>query len=130
MWRLDGWLDPEAGLIVSTALESLTRKPDPHGSDAMTESPGHRRAEALTQLARHATAHTETCGGHTPGRDSIILGLPHQSLLDRLGVPSATTNTPPPGFTHPTPDHPSAANADPSSDPPPKPHGGRDPRAS
>ncbi len=54
MWRLDGWLDPEAGLIVSTgALAAFTRKPDPD-SDVMTESPGHRRAEALVQLARHA----------------------------------------------------------------------------
>ena len=52
-WRLDGWLDPEAGLIVSAAIASFTRKPDPDG-DVLTESAPHRRAEALVQMARHA----------------------------------------------------------------------------
>ncbi len=85
MWRLDGWLDPEAGLIVSTALAAFTRKPDPD-SDVMTESPGHRRAEALVQLARHATAHAEDCNGQSPGRHTLIFGMSHESLQDGIGV--------------------------------------------
>jgi hypothetical protein len=85
MWRLDGWLDPEAGLIVSTALAAFTRKPDPDG-DVLTESAPHRRAEALIQMARHASAHAEDCNGQPAGRHTIIVGLSHQSLLDGLGV--------------------------------------------
>ncbi len=85
MWRLDGWLDPEAGVIVSAALGAFTRKPDPNG-DVLTESPGHRRAEALVQMARHAGAHAEGCNGQDPGRNTVILGLSHESLLDGQGV--------------------------------------------
>jgi hypothetical protein len=36
MWRLDGWLDAEAALIVAKAIEAFTRKPDP-GGDLLTE---------------------------------------------------------------------------------------------
>jgi hypothetical protein len=84
-WRLDGWLDAEAGLIVSKAIAAFTRKPDPHG-DVLTESVGSRRAEALVQLARHATAHAETCHGQGGGRHTVIVGLSHQALLDGLGT--------------------------------------------
>ncbi len=86
MWRLDGWLDDEAGLIVSRALAAFTRKPDPDG-DLLTETPGHRRAEALVQLARHATAHADSCSGENTGsRHTILIGLHHQQLLDSLGT--------------------------------------------
>ena len=81
MWRLDGWLDPEAGMIVSAAIACFTRKPDPDG-DVLTESAPHRRAEALVQMARHAVAHAEDCNGQGGNRATLIFGLPHQSLLD------------------------------------------------
>ena len=84
-WRLDGWLDAEAGLIVSKAINSFLRKPDPEG-DPLTETVGSRRAEALVQLARHATAHAESCRGEGGGRHTIIVGLSHQALLDGLGT--------------------------------------------
>jgi hypothetical protein len=84
-WRVDGWLDPEAGLIVSKAIAAFTRKPDPDG-DVLTESVGSRRAEALVQMARHATAHAESCDGQGGGRHTVIVGLSHQALLDGLGT--------------------------------------------
>ena len=71
-WRLDGWLDAEAGLIVSKAIAGFLRKPDPEG-DLRTESVGSRRAEALVQLARHAGAHAESCHGEGGGRHTIIV---------------------------------------------------------
>ena len=84
-WRLDGWLDAEAGLIVSQAIAGFLRKPDPEG-DLRTESVGSRRAEALVQLARHAGAHAETCHGEGGGRHTIIVGFSYQGLLDGLGT--------------------------------------------
>ncbi|HEX4015142.1 MAG TPA: DUF222 domain-containing protein, partial [Frankiaceae bacterium] len=83
MWRLDGWLDAEAGLIVAAAIASFTRKPDPEG-DPRTETAPSRRAEALVQMARHASAHAETCHGEGGSRHTIIVGLSHQALLDGL----------------------------------------------
>jgi hypothetical protein len=85
MWRLDGWLDPEAGLIVSNALSAFTRKPDPDG-DVMTESIGNRRADALVQLARQACLHAESCNGQEAGRHTIVVGISEQALRDGLGV--------------------------------------------
>ncbi len=84
-WRLDGWLDAEAGLIVSKAIAEFLRKPDPEG-DLLTESIGSRRAEALVQMARHATAHAESCNGEGGGRHIVNVGLSHQALLDGLGT--------------------------------------------
>jgi hypothetical protein len=85
MWRLDGWLDPEAGLIFANAIAAFTRKPDPDG-DVMVESIGSRRAEALVQLARHATAHAESCNDEGGSRYDLVIGVSHQTLEDRLGV--------------------------------------------
>ncbi len=84
-WRLDGWLDAEAGLIVSKAIAEFLRKPDPDG-DLLTESIGSRRAEALVQMARHATAHAESCNGEGGGRHIVNVGLSYQALLDGLGT--------------------------------------------
>ncbi|HEX4429538.1 MAG TPA: DUF222 domain-containing protein, partial [Frankiaceae bacterium] len=50
MWRIDGWFDAEAGLIIAKALAEFLRKPDPDG-DLLTETIGHRRAEAFVQMA-------------------------------------------------------------------------------
>ncbi len=84
-WRIDGWLDAEAGLIIPQAIIDFLRKPDPEG-DLLTESIGHRRAEALVQMARHACAHAESCNGEGGGRHTVIVGLSHDALLDELGT--------------------------------------------
>ncbi len=84
-WRLDGWLDAEAGLIISKAIAEFLRKPDPEG-DLLTESIGSRRAEALVQMARHASAHAESCQGEGGGRHTVMVGLSYQALLDGLGT--------------------------------------------
>ena len=61
-YRLDGWLDTEAGAEVAAAIEAFTRKRDPNLS--IVDDPiGRRRAEALRQMARHAIAHADGCNG-------------------------------------------------------------------
>ena len=60
MYRVDGWLDTEAGAEIAAAIEALLRKRDPNLS--VFEDPiGKRRAEALLQLARHAMNHADHC---------------------------------------------------------------------
>jgi Domain of unknown function (DUF222) len=85
MWRLDGWLDAENGLTVSTAIAQFLRKAMV-GGDLLTESLSRRRADALVDVCRQAITHHETC--HSPGlsRHTIIVGLTHQQLLDGLGT--------------------------------------------
>ncbi len=85
MWRLDGHFDAEAGLIISKTLTEFLRKADPEG-DLLTESIGSRRAEALVQMARHATAHAESCNGQGGGRHTVIVGLSEQVLRDGTGT--------------------------------------------
>jgi hypothetical protein len=48
LWRLSGWLDPEAGALVRTALDAATPPP----SEGDQRSPEQRRADGLTDLAR------------------------------------------------------------------------------
>ncbi len=50
MYRLDGWLDPEAGAALKTAIDALAK---PLGADDR-RSPRQRRADALTELTHHA----------------------------------------------------------------------------
>jgi hypothetical protein len=50
MYRLDGWLDAEAGAALKSAIDSLAR---PLGADDR-RSPRQRRADALTELTYHA----------------------------------------------------------------------------
>ena len=83
-WRIDGWFDAEAGLIIAKAIAEFLRKPDPDG-DLLTESIGHRRAEALVQMARHASAHAESCNGEGGGRHTLIVGIAEETLHDGLG---------------------------------------------
>ena len=89
MWRADGWLDPEAGLIVSTAIAAFLRKPDPDG-DPLSESIGRRRADALVDICRQAVTHADNCTGKTMTRHTIVVGLSHQQLLDGLGTAGVT----------------------------------------
>ena len=57
-YRLDAWLDTEAGAEIAAAIDAFTRKRDPNLS-ILDDPIGQRRAEALRQLARHAMDHAE-----------------------------------------------------------------------
>ena len=48
MWHLDGVLDPESGATLAAAIRPLA---SPSGRDD-TRTPGQRRADALTDIAR------------------------------------------------------------------------------
>jgi hypothetical protein len=50
MYRVDGWLDPEAGAALKSAIEALAK---PLGADD-ARTPRQRRADALTELTYHA----------------------------------------------------------------------------
>ena len=50
MFRLDGWLDPEGGAALKTAIDALAK---PLGADDKRTS-RQRRADALTELTHHA----------------------------------------------------------------------------
>ena len=82
---LDGWLDAEYGLLVSTALAQFLRKAVP-GGDLLTESVARRRADALVDVCRQAITHAETCDSPGLSRHTIVVGLTHQQLLDGLGT--------------------------------------------
>ena len=64
--RIDGQLDPEAGQTLLDALRSITDPAQLDPSD--TRSPGQRRADALTQMARDHLAHGDSpvSGGLRP----------------------------------------------------------------
>src|SRR5207237_5890913 len=50
MYRLDGWLDSEAGAALKSAIEALAK---PLGADD-ARTPRQRRADALTEMTYHA----------------------------------------------------------------------------
>src|SRR2546426_5082481 len=59
MYRVDGWLDPEAGAALKSAVEALAK---PLGADD-ARTPRQRRADAFTELTYHPTE-----GGPLPRR--------------------------------------------------------------
>ncbi len=84
MYRIDGWLDTEAGAEVAAALAAFTRKKDPNLS--LVDDPiARRRAEALRQMARHAVAHAESCHGDARPRHSLIVVTTYQALATGIG---------------------------------------------
>jgi hypothetical protein len=84
MYRLDGWLDTEAGAEVAAAIDAFTRKKDPNLS--IVDDPiGRRRAEALRQLARHAMAHAEGCQGNPAPRHSLVVTTSYEALATGVG---------------------------------------------
>ncbi len=89
LWRIDGYLDPEAGLIVSTAIAAFLRKAVP-GEDLLTEAVGRRRADALVDVCRQGLTHHQTCDSPGLSRHTIVIGLTHQQLLDGLGTAGIT----------------------------------------
>src|SRR2546427_10671718 len=50
MYRVDGWIDPEAGAALKSAVEALAK---PLGADD-ARTPRQRRADALTEMTYHA----------------------------------------------------------------------------
>ena len=83
-YRLDGWLDTEAGAEVAAAIEAFTRKRDPNLS--IVDDPiGRRRAEALRQLARHAIAHADGCNDNGSPRHNLIVALSFEALTSGIG---------------------------------------------
>ena len=86
MYRIDGWLDTEAGAEIAAALAAFTRKRDPN-LPAYADPIGRRRAEALRQLARHASSHAETCNGQPAApRHSLIVAISLEALQTSLGA--------------------------------------------
>jgi hypothetical protein len=84
-YRLDGWLGAEAGAEVAAAIEAFTRKRDPNLS--VFEDPiGKAAPEALHQLARHATNHTESCNDASPSRHSLIVAITLEALQPGIGT--------------------------------------------
>jgi hypothetical protein len=86
-YRLDAWLDSEAGAEIAAALAEFTRPRDPNLSPV--EDPiAARRAEALHQLARHATPHAASCHGDSssPSRHSLIVATTLEALQSGLGA--------------------------------------------
>ncbi len=84
MYRLDAWLDTETGAEISAAIDAFTRKKDPNLS-ILDDPIGRRRAEALRQLARHATAHAESCNGNPAPRHSLIAAISYEALASGIG---------------------------------------------
>ena len=85
MYRIDGWLDTEAGAEIAAAIESFTRKRHPDLT-AFDDPIAKRRAEALLHMARHATRHAETCDGDGPPRRSLIVAISLAALQDAVGA--------------------------------------------
>ena len=100
MWRIDGLLDPETGLLVSNAIAAFTRRPtapdgtaDPQPDPVLREPIGFRRALALAELCRQAIDHVEGCGSLGGSRHTIIAGIHLKDLQTGLGVGTATGGT-------------------------------------
>ena len=92
-YRLDAWLDAEAGAEISAAIDAFTRKRDPNLS-ILDDPIGRRRAEALRQLARHAMDHAESCNGNPSPRHSLIVAMSYEALASGIGSPPSRTHRP------------------------------------
>jgi hypothetical protein len=84
-WRLDGWLDAEAGMYVSNAIAAFLRK-TPYDTEGGLDPIGLRRAEALVRIAKMATAHAETCNGEASGRHTVVTTISLENLTTGLGT--------------------------------------------
>jgi hypothetical protein len=88
-WKLDGRFDAEAGAIIRQVLDTFTVKPEtilgPDGVTVDTTTPGFRRAQALTEICRHAAAHSHTCqtGG---AKATVVITIDHDDLIGGTGV--------------------------------------------
>jgi len=95
MLHLRGRLDPEAGAALHTALDALMKPPT--GEDERT--PGQRRADALTELARQALSQGQlpTIGGVRPHLGLLITPT---TLLDTAEQPTTTATATAPAQPH------------------------------
>jgi hypothetical protein len=75
---VQGILDPEGGEQLLTTLQAFT--PPPAADD--TRSPRQRRADALVEACRQATATAPTCGGQPP---TLVVTLDLADLAGRTG---------------------------------------------
>jgi hypothetical protein len=75
MYRLDGWLDPEAGAALKAAIDALA---NPLGKDDK-RSPRQRRADALTELTHHALE-----AGTLPRRNRVRPNINVNTTLEGL----------------------------------------------
>jgi hypothetical protein len=131
-YRLDGWLGAEAGAEVAAAIEAFTRKRDPNLS--VFEDPiGKAAPEALHQLARHATNHTESCNDASPSRHSLIVAITLEALQPGIGTADIqghgtltagaarrlACDWSPAATGHPSAAKPTTANTTSTADPPP-----------
>ena len=90
MVNITGWLDPEAGELFNRALAFFTPPPPTAAQLLADPSCGEpiafRRAQALTQLARHALAHAQGCNGEGGTRETMIVGVGLDVLTQGRGV--------------------------------------------
>jgi len=75
MFRVDGWLDPEGGAALKTAIDALAK---PLGA-ADQRSARQRRADALTELTHHAMQ-----AGTMPRRNRVRPHINVNTTLDGL----------------------------------------------
>ncbi len=75
MYRLDGWLDPEAGAALKAAIDALAK---PLGADDR-RTPKQRRADALTELTYHALE-----AGTMPRRNRVRPHITVHTTLEGL----------------------------------------------
>jgi len=80
-WRLDGWLDPEGGALLTTALNPLM-KPVPGDR----RSGGQRRNDALLELCRRLLdgGGLPLAGGQRP---HLVVSVPVEPLRGEPGAP-------------------------------------------
>jgi hypothetical protein len=85
MVRIDGWLDPEAGATVVSALGAYVDVAARDGSDRRTF--GQVRADALTDICRFSLDHADlpTSGGMKP---HLLLTIDLETLEGRSGARS------------------------------------------
>src|SRR6478672_4052622 len=84
MFRIDGWLEPSAGAVVKTAIESLSA---PLGADD-TRRPKQRRADALTEMAHHILDSGRLPERHG-ARPHIAVHTTIEGLKGELGAPAS-----------------------------------------
>ena len=85
MYRLDGWLDTEAGAEVAAAIDAFTRKRDPNLSIARRpDRPAPRRSPA-SRWPVTAMDHAESCNGNPSPRHSLIVAISLEALMTGIG---------------------------------------------
>ncbi|NJC74343.1 DUF222 domain-containing protein, partial [Planosporangium thailandense] len=90
--RVTGWLDREAAAVVRAALDPLCA-PRTSGPDSPPRTPGQRRADALVDVCRLATA-TGALPDNGGDRPQLVVTVDHATLRTRLGVATLDDGSP------------------------------------